>query len=169
MRCDDVKQRLPLIPARCSTAFAHKIAVYGAGAAGRLHRGAIFVSFVVSPHLEVSPNIDDPLRRRLLCHASAGDALRSAQQSGGARLVVLDLGAKPRDECPHAFALRGASLKAAVHRFRHVLVQMRVLEADEPECSSAVALWTPVRQRVGQRPRGIDAEAVERYWQDLVP
>lgn len=61
------------------------------------------------------------------------------------------------------------SLKAAVHRFRHLPVQMSVLEADEPECSSAVAVWIPVRQRVDRRPRGIDEEAVELYWRDLVP
>ena len=60
------------------------------------------------------------------------------------------------------------SLKAAVHRFRHVPVQISVLEADEPECSK-VALAIPVRERIGRRPYGIDDEAVERYWLELMP
>jgi hypothetical protein len=60
------------------------------------------------------------------------------------------------------------SLKAAVHRFRHVPVQIRALDSDEPECSK-VALATPVRERIGQRPYGIDDEAVDRYWRELVP
>jgi len=61
------------------------------------------------------------------------------------------------------------SLKAAVERFRHVPVQMLVLDADEPECSSTPPLAIPVRERDGPRPYGIDDEAVERYWQDLMP
>jgi hypothetical protein len=61
------------------------------------------------------------------------------------------------------------SLKAAVERFRHVPVQMLVLDADEPECSSTASLATPVRERRGPRPYGIDDEAVERYWRDLMP
>ncbi|MGH9808207.1 MAG: hypothetical protein ACRD9W_13260, partial [Terriglobia bacterium] len=61
------------------------------------------------------------------------------------------------------------SLKAAVERFRRVPVQMLVLDADTPECSSPAPLATPVRERVGQRPYGIDDEAVERYWRDLMP
>jgi hypothetical protein len=61
------------------------------------------------------------------------------------------------------------SLKAAVERFRHVPVQMLVLDADTPECSSPAPLATPVRERVGQRPYGIDDEAVERYWRELMP
>jgi hypothetical protein len=60
------------------------------------------------------------------------------------------------------------SLKAAVHRFRHVPVQIRALDSDEPECSK-VALATPVRERMGQRPYGIDDEAVDRYWRELMP
>lgn len=61
------------------------------------------------------------------------------------------------------------SLKAAVERFRHIPVQMLVLDADEPECSSTPPLAIPVRERDGPRPYGIDDEAVERYWQDLMP
>jgi hypothetical protein len=60
------------------------------------------------------------------------------------------------------------SLKAAVHRFRHVPMQIRPLEPDEPECSKVV-LAIPVGERIGQRPRGIDDEAVERYWLELTP
>jgi len=61
------------------------------------------------------------------------------------------------------------SLKAAVERFRHIPVQMFVLDADAAECSSAPPLAIPVRGRDGQRPYGIDDEAVERYWRDLMP
>jgi hypothetical protein len=61
------------------------------------------------------------------------------------------------------------SLRAAVERFRHVPVQMFVLDADRPECSATSPLAIPVRQRDGQRPYGINDEAVERYWQDLMP
>jgi hypothetical protein len=46
---------------------------------------------------------------------------------------------------------------------------MFVLDADRPECSATSSLAIPVRQRDGQRPYGIDDEAVERYWQDLMP
>lgn len=61
------------------------------------------------------------------------------------------------------------ALKAAVHRFRHVPVQMRVPDADEHECMSKASLVTPARPRVGQRPFGIDDQAVERYWLDMMP
>ena len=61
------------------------------------------------------------------------------------------------------------SLKAAVERFRHLPVQMIVLDADTPGCSSAAPLAIPVRERDGQRPYGIDDEAVEHYWRDLMP
>jgi len=60
-------------------------------------------------------------------------------------------------------------LKAVVHRFRHAPVQMRVPDVDEFECMSKAPLVTPVSQRVGQRPFGIDDEAVERYWLDIMP
>jgi hypothetical protein len=61
------------------------------------------------------------------------------------------------------------ALKAIVHRFRHVPVQMRVPDIDEFECMSKAPVVTPVRQRVGERPFGIDDEAVERYWLDIMP
>ena len=61
------------------------------------------------------------------------------------------------------------ALKAVVHRFRHVPVQMRVPDVDELECMSTAPFVTPVRQRIGQRPFGIDDGAVERYWLDIMP
>jgi hypothetical protein len=60
-------------------------------------------------------------------------------------------------------------LKAVVHRFRHVPVQMRVPDVDEFECMSKAPLVTPVRQPAGRPPFGIDDEAVERYWLDIMP
>jgi len=61
------------------------------------------------------------------------------------------------------------SLKAVVHRFRHVPVQMRVPDIDEPDCMSRASLVMAVHEGSGQRPFGIDDEAVERYWLDLMP
>jgi hypothetical protein len=61
------------------------------------------------------------------------------------------------------------ALKAVVHRFRQVPVQIRVPDADEPECFSKAAGVMPVRGGTGPRPFGIDDEAVERYWRDLMP
>jgi hypothetical protein len=46
---------------------------------------------------------------------------------------------------------------------------MLVLDADTPECSPTAPLAIPVRERDGQRPYGIDDEAVDRYWRDLMP
>jgi hypothetical protein len=61
------------------------------------------------------------------------------------------------------------ALKAVIHRFRHLPVQIRVPDLDEPECLSTVALAMPVRDRVGERPFSIDDEAVDRYWRELMP
>ena len=61
------------------------------------------------------------------------------------------------------------ALKAVVHRFRHVPVQIRVPDADEPDCFSKAAAVMPASQRSGRRPFGIDDAAVERYWSDLMP
>jgi len=61
------------------------------------------------------------------------------------------------------------ALKAVVHRFRHLPVQIRVPDLDESECFSTAALATPARERVGKRPFGIDDEAVDRYWLELMP
>ena len=61
------------------------------------------------------------------------------------------------------------ALKAVVHRFRHLPIQIRVPDLDERECLSTAALAMPVRDRAGERPFGIDDEAVDRYWRDLMP
>lgn len=61
------------------------------------------------------------------------------------------------------------ALKAAVHRFRHLPVTMRLPDADERDCMSRAHHVTPVQWRIGARPFGIDDEAVERYWLDISP
>jgi len=61
------------------------------------------------------------------------------------------------------------SLKAVVHRFRHVAVQIRVPDLDEVECLTGVPQAMPVRVRGGQPPFGIDDQAVDRYWRELMP
>jgi hypothetical protein len=61
------------------------------------------------------------------------------------------------------------ALKAAVHRFRHIPVQIRVPDVDEFQCMSPAAHLVSVRQSIGQPPFGIDDEAVERYWRDMMP
>jgi hypothetical protein len=61
------------------------------------------------------------------------------------------------------------ALKAAVHRFRHMPMTMLVADVDEAECMSKVPVVTPASQRVGERPFGIDDEAVESYWLDITP
>lgn len=60
-------------------------------------------------------------------------------------------------------------LKAVVHRFRNLPLKMRLPDLDESECMSTAPLVTPVRQRAGRRPYGIDDDAVERYWLDIMP
>jgi len=61
------------------------------------------------------------------------------------------------------------SLKAVVHRFRQVPVQIRVPDADERDCMSRPAGLVAVGARTGVRPFGIDDAAVERYWLDIMP
>jgi|SRR6516225_3762467 hypothetical protein len=61
------------------------------------------------------------------------------------------------------------SLKAAVHRFPHVALEIRVVEPEERKCSGQPAVAIPVSYQLAQRPRGIDDETVERYWLDLMP
>jgi hypothetical protein len=80
----------------------------------------------------------------------------TAMHVGGVELLICGAGAT-------------RSLKAIVHRFRHVPVQMRVPDVDELQCMSKAPLVTPVRQRAGRRPSGINDEAVERYWLDMMP
>lgn len=60
--------------------------------------------------------------------------------------------------------------RAAVHRFRALYLELRVSETDAPGCqATAAAQLTPVVQRPGRRPTGIDDEAVDRWWQQLMP
>jgi hypothetical protein len=59
------------------------------------------------------------------------------------------------------------ALKAAAHRFADRPLALRVLDGAAPGCSAA-----PVAMQAGQRigtPTGIDDDAVERYWQQLMP
>jgi hypothetical protein len=61
------------------------------------------------------------------------------------------------------------SVKAAVHRFRTVPVQLRVPDVDEEVCLSQASLATPARKGSGSRPAGIDDIAVNEYWKELMP
>lgn len=62
------------------------------------------------------------------------------------------------------------ALKAAVHRFRHMPVTMRVSDMRQSECmSKQVPLVIPASDRRGPRPFGIDDQAVERYWSEMMP
>ncbi len=61
------------------------------------------------------------------------------------------------------------SLKAVVHRFRQLPLQIRVPDLDERDCMSKAPAVLTVGARVGQRPFGIDDAAVERYWLDIMP
>ena len=57
-------------------------------------------------------------------------------------------------------------VKAAVHRFRTVPVQVRVPDVDEEVCLSQASL---ARKGTGSRPAGIDDIAVNEYWKELMP
>jgi len=61
------------------------------------------------------------------------------------------------------------SLMAAVHRFRHVPLQIRVFDAEEPECRSPVRSTAQVHIGDAKRPFGIDDEAVAVFWRDAMP
>jgi hypothetical protein len=61
------------------------------------------------------------------------------------------------------------TVKAAVHRFRNVPVQLRVPDIDEEVCMSLAALAKPTREGTGSRPIGIDDIAVDTYWRELIP
>jgi len=61
------------------------------------------------------------------------------------------------------------AVKAAVHRFRSVPVQLRVPDIDEAVCMSQASLATPTREGTGSRPIGIDDVAVDTYWRELIP
>ncbi len=61
------------------------------------------------------------------------------------------------------------AVKAAVHRFRSVPVQVRVPDIDEAVCMSQASLATPTREGTGSRPIGIDDVTVDTYWRELIP
>lgn len=61
------------------------------------------------------------------------------------------------------------SLKAVVHRFRSLPIDIYPLDADNRACSSVVRIPVAERQPPGERPLGIDDAAVERYWHEIEP
>lgn len=59
---------------------------------------------------------------------------------------------------------------AAAHRFRHLYLELRALESSAPSCQPApVARLMPVSLRTGQQPSGIDDDAVNGWWNTLMP
>jgi phenylpyruvate tautomerase PptA (4-oxalocrotonate tautomerase family) len=66
----------------------------------------------------------------------------------------------------------GASraLRAATHRFRNLYLDLRTAGSGDSACQPAsIARAVPVSQRVGQRPFGIYDDAVDRWWNNLMP
>ncbi|HEU0200291.1 MAG TPA: hypothetical protein VFR86_07630 [Burkholderiaceae bacterium] len=61
------------------------------------------------------------------------------------------------------------ALLAAAHRFHHLPLELRVLDAGAPECSAKVAGTVRVGSPAGPRPLGIDDEAVAAYARGLMP
>ena len=62
------------------------------------------------------------------------------------------------------------ALRAAAHRFRNLYQELRVASDSDLACLPAsVAGVVSVSQRVGQRPFGIYDEAVDRWWNNLIP
>lgn len=62
------------------------------------------------------------------------------------------------------------ALRAATHRFRNLYLDLRVAGSDDPACQPApIARAVPASQRVGQRPFGIYDDAVDRWWNNLMP
>ena len=60
--------------------------------------------------------------------------------------------------------------RAAAHRFRNLYLDLRVVETNAPSCQAAVTpRAVPVTQRTGQRPFGIYDEAVDRWWNNVMP
>jgi len=61
---------------------------------------------------------------------------------------------------------------AAAHRFRDRYLELRVLDATAPQCATAVAAVPRamnVMHRSGERPYGIDDEAVALWWYAMMP
>ena len=62
------------------------------------------------------------------------------------------------------------ALRAATHRFRNLYLDLRVAGTGDPACQPApIARAVPASQRVGQRPFGIYDDAVDRWWNNLMP
>ena len=62
------------------------------------------------------------------------------------------------------------ALRAASHRFRNLYLDLRVAGSDDSACQRApIARAVPASQRVGQRPFGIYDDAVDRWWNNLMP
>jgi hypothetical protein len=60
--------------------------------------------------------------------------------------------------------------RAAAHRFRHLNLELRVLEPDAPACRiAAAAVEMPAGRRPKEAPSGIDEEAVDRWWHESMP
>jgi hypothetical protein len=60
--------------------------------------------------------------------------------------------------------------RAAAHRFRNLYLDLRVVETNAPSCQAAITpRAVPVSQRTGQRPFGIYDEAVDRWWNNVMP
>lgn len=60
--------------------------------------------------------------------------------------------------------------RAATHRFRNLYLDLRVVETNAPSCQAAITpRAVPVSQRSGQRPLGIYDEAVDRWWNNVMP
>lgn len=57
---------------------------------------------------------------------------------------------------------------AAAHRFRNLYLDLRVSSIDDTTCESASAPRAmPVSERFGQRPYGVNDEAVDRWWYSI--
>jgi hypothetical protein len=61
---------------------------------------------------------------------------------------------------------------AAAHRFRDRYLELRVLDVAAPQCATALAAAPRamnVMHRAGERPYGIDDEAVAVWWYAMMP
>lgn len=61
---------------------------------------------------------------------------------------------------------------AAAHRFQDRFLELRVLDDSAPQCRPSmvsVPQAVAVRHRAGERPYGIDDEAVARWWYSMMP
>ena len=62
------------------------------------------------------------------------------------------------------------ALRAANHRFRNLYLDLRVAGTGDLACQPPpIARAVPASQRMGQRPFGIYDDAVDRWWNNLMP